>query len=304
MSGASQCPKSDSKTPSPTNGDHRKRRRNRLTQSCLNCHATKRMCDRKRPCSRCSQLGLTGNCVYETDDPSSQDKQDEGNRLMGRIAELEGVIRELKNKPHPRWLAEQDRISSDSDGIHPSPPSSGGTSPPVWAFPSSPPSKPSGVPPLFSSQTSAPCSSYANDTMESLLAAYTGLTDHMYIRRGGDCGCLNEVACYSVVLDLSLRLRKTADVLARSPSHAITSGCALSTRISELDTLVKRLLLNVPNRSAIRSGVCRGMGPDNSTFQPDIFNHNYENNDTNVTWDLGDLSAQNEDLMSWVPTRM
>ncbi|KAJ7113815.1 hypothetical protein C8R44DRAFT_589921, partial [Mycena epipterygia] len=70
-------------------------RRNRITQSCLNCHATKRMCDRKRPCSRCCQLGLTGNCVYETDDPSTHGKQDERTRLISRIAELEGVIREV-----------------------------------------------------------------------------------------------------------------------------------------------------------------------------------------------------------------
>lgn len=55
-------------------GDPRKKRRNRTTQSCLNCHTSKRKCesapfnsrsalmflqgDRKRPCSRCIQLGL------------------------------------------------------------------------------------------------------------------------------------------------------------------------------------------------------------------------------------------------------
>lgn len=45
-------------TSSRPEGDHRKRRRNRTTQSCLNCHTSKRMCDRKRPCGRCTQLGL------------------------------------------------------------------------------------------------------------------------------------------------------------------------------------------------------------------------------------------------------
>jgi len=91
--------------PAP-DGDHRKRRRNRTTQSCLNCHTSKRMCDRKRPaCARCTQLGLTGLCVYEVDDPSQRsDAQDESSRLLKRVAELEGVIRELKNKPHPRWV--------------------------------------------------------------------------------------------------------------------------------------------------------------------------------------------------------
>ncbi|KAI0301126.1 hypothetical protein B0F90DRAFT_1719396 [Multifurca ochricompacta] len=92
--------------------DHRKRRRNRTTQSCLNCHTSKRKCDRKRPCQRCIQLGLvitfsyggshptTGNAdltffvplprPVSVDDPNV----DENTRFRNRIAEL---------KPHPRW---------------------------------------------------------------------------------------------------------------------------------------------------------------------------------------------------------
>ncbi|TCD68324.1 hypothetical protein EIP91_010962 [Steccherinum ochraceum] len=85
--------------------DHRKRRRNRTTQSCLNCHTSKRKCDRKRPCQRCIQLGLTGLCVYEVDDPALRDDPniDESTRLRNRIAELESLVRELRGKPHPRW---------------------------------------------------------------------------------------------------------------------------------------------------------------------------------------------------------
>lgn len=85
--------------------DHRKRRRNRTTQSCLNCHTSKRKCDRKRPCQRCIQLGLTGLCVYEIDDPALRDDPsvDESTRLRNRIAELESLVRELRGKPHPRW---------------------------------------------------------------------------------------------------------------------------------------------------------------------------------------------------------
>ncbi|TDL25377.1 hypothetical protein BD410DRAFT_889543 [Rickenella mellea] len=49
--------------------DHRKSRRNRATQSCLHCHTNKRKCDRKRPCRRCIQLGMTGLCIYEVEDP-------------------------------------------------------------------------------------------------------------------------------------------------------------------------------------------------------------------------------------------
>ncbi|KAL0950611.1 hypothetical protein HGRIS_007402 [Hohenbuehelia grisea] len=92
-----------------TNGDdgqvdHRKRRRNRTIQSCLNCHGAKRMCDRKRPsCGRCTQLGMSGSCLYEIDDPTQwSGRDDENARLLKRIAELEGVIRELRSKPHPK----------------------------------------------------------------------------------------------------------------------------------------------------------------------------------------------------------
>ncbi|KAH8989987.1 hypothetical protein EDB92DRAFT_812891 [Lactarius akahatsu] len=95
---------------SVTVSDHRKRRRNRTTQSCLNCHSSKRMCDRKRPCGRCIQLGIvryspcTGLCMYEVDDPGQRtEAANDKTRLQMRVAELEGVIRELKNKPHPRW---------------------------------------------------------------------------------------------------------------------------------------------------------------------------------------------------------
>ncbi|KAJ6534639.1 hypothetical protein DFH09DRAFT_119306 [Mycena vulgaris] len=305
-------------TPAADGGDHRKRRRNRTTQSCLNCHTTKRMCDRKRPCSRCSQLGITGNCVYEVDDPSRQGKQDEGTRLINRIAELEGVVRELKNKPHPRWLAEQVRPPSGSPESRPSPPSSGGPSTPNgpgWAFPSSAPGFP------FPPQASSRAPSYDSDTLDSLFSAYAGLTDHMHIRRGGSCGCLNEAACYNVVLELSLRLRKAADVLAKSPSHSMSSGCALHAQISELDALVKSVvtlsassmleadvsdrntLLNAPSHSTGSSRLGFSPGPDKSAMPPAVFDQQYAN-DTSFAWDLDDFTVQNnDDLMSWIPTR-
>ncbi|KZT41463.1 hypothetical protein SISSUDRAFT_981816, partial [Sistotremastrum suecicum HHB10207 ss-3] len=83
----------------PAEMDHRKRRRNRLSVSCVNCHQSKRMCDRKRPCSRCVQLGLTGLCIYEVDEKaaaSGTQGHEENLRLRKRIAELESVVRELK----------------------------------------------------------------------------------------------------------------------------------------------------------------------------------------------------------------
>lgn len=101
--------RTNSQTPAPEEPapiDHRKRRRNRLALSCVNCHQAKRSCDRKRPCSRCVQLGITGLCVYEVDkDVVRDDPANENIRLRKRIAELESVVRGLKNNPHPRWAA-------------------------------------------------------------------------------------------------------------------------------------------------------------------------------------------------------
>lgn len=100
--------------------DHRKRRRNRTTQSCLNCHTSKRKCDRKRPCQRCIQLGLTGLCVYEIDDPALRDDPtlDENTRLKNRIAELESLVRELRGKPHPRWADSNFRDGDPNEKWH------------------------------------------------------------------------------------------------------------------------------------------------------------------------------------------
>ncbi|KAI0745354.1 hypothetical protein C8Q76DRAFT_638932 [Earliella scabrosa] len=122
--------------------DHRRKRRNRPTQSCLNCHTSKRMCDRQRPCGRCTQLGLTGLCVYEVDNPSHRaNAQDEAGRLKKRVAELESIIRELKNKPHPRW-ASSGQSTADSSNEGNSPPAEelgGAESPKTAAGASSPP---------------------------------------------------------------------------------------------------------------------------------------------------------------------
>jgi len=52
------------------------------------------------------QLGITGLCVYEVDkEVAKEDSANENLRLRRRIAELESVVRGLKNSPHPRWAA-------------------------------------------------------------------------------------------------------------------------------------------------------------------------------------------------------
>ncbi|KAF4563350.1 hypothetical protein EYR40_006927 [Pleurotus pulmonarius] len=290
-------------------GDHRKRRRNRTTQSCLNCHTSKRMCDRKRPaCARCTQLGLTGLCVYEVDDPSQRsDTQDESARLLKRVAELEGVIRELKNKPHPRWVHATAAPSEDFDRWHSRATARLGDSSELPSNASSPPSSSSSdggdssssmshAPSLsnvyptphlsqdhtyYSSPGSTPSPSTLTPTEEfsrplvsiaghdvphdfdltSWFSSYPGIMgcddgtygalskerdDSSFIKQqSGHCGCLHEPANYNVVLELSLRLRKAAEVLARSPSHRMGSNCVLQHRISELDTFATNTLGNI-----------------------------------------------------------
>ncbi|KAF6747864.1 hypothetical protein DFP72DRAFT_918537, partial [Ephemerocybe angulata] len=95
--------------------DHRKRRRNRTTQSCLNCHTSKRKCDRKRPCQRCIQLGLTGLCVYEIDDPALRDDPSE---LESLVRELRALLTKHQGKPHPRWADTNFRDGDPNEKWH------------------------------------------------------------------------------------------------------------------------------------------------------------------------------------------
>jgi hypothetical protein len=55
----------------------------------------------------------------------------------------------------------------------------------------------------------------------------------------GECGCLTEAANYYAVLELSLRLRRAADVLSRYPRHSEGSACLLKQRIADLDVLTR-----------------------------------------------------------------
>jgi hypothetical protein len=52
----------------------------------------------------------------------------------------------------------------------------------------------------------------------------------------GHCGCLSDSASYSVVLELSLRLRRAAEVLSHDAKHrAASSNCPIHQRITDLD---------------------------------------------------------------------
>ncbi|KAG1848711.1 hypothetical protein DFJ58DRAFT_906726 [Suillus subalutaceus] len=348
-----------------SDGDHRKRRRNRTTQSCLNCRTSKRMCDRKRPCGRCTQLCLTGLCVYEVDNPSQRSEvQDEGSRLRQRVAKLEGVIRELKNKSHPRWVqagstpeveferchtrsqsdsaVEQQQTeqqtktkstssssaspsrttcstSSPRDESHPSPQLPSPSHPrPALTFP-----QPADLPntsasyfPHFSNISSplstpspimTPTDEYAQTQalvvgeqplagefdLASIFMSFPGLigcednlghnvitgylddtcqSNHCHDTSAhGHCGCLTEESSYNVVLELSLRLRKAADILSRSAYHHLGSNnCALNQRIMELDGFATTTLGNIttpPNDiNQIQHPLSHKLIPPLSTF--------------------------------------
>ncbi|KAJ7210536.1 hypothetical protein GGX14DRAFT_625977 [Mycena pura] len=164
------------------------------------------------------------------------------------------------------------------------------------AFPSPP--GPSGSSSRF---PSAPGYPRQSDSLASLISAYAGLTDHMFVRRGGNCGCLNDVACYNVVLELSLRLRKAADVLARSPSHSsCPSDCTLNTHISDLDMFAKNMLLDrdIPNYGSLSmppgGGLNRGHGFGYATASGSP-----STDENGHGWNGGD----SESFMSWAPQR-
>ncbi|KAG6911125.1 hypothetical protein DXG01_003865 [Tephrocybe rancida] len=265
----------------------------------------------------------TGLCVYEVDDPSQRsDSQDESARLLKRVAELEGVIRELKNKPHPRWsqLASSpverwharshsgsgtDGQDLLSDASSPRTSSENGESPMIQRSTTcSSTSKSadiySSVPILSGRRPSSSSSQYYTSSpqstpspslmtpteeyarlpitiagqpdmspdydLSSMFLAYPGLgtsdeygvqktgraDESCFIKQhGGHCGCLHESTNYSAVLELSIRLRRAADILARSPSHHIGSTCLLNQRVSDLDTFTTYVLF-LPLMSLVR----------------------------------------------------
>ncbi|KAJ7647275.1 hypothetical protein FB45DRAFT_1100324 [Roridomyces roridus] len=222
--------------------DHRKRRRNRTTQSCLNCHTTKRACDRKRPCTRCTQLGLSGICVYEVD--SATTSPDESSRLLNRVAELEGVVRELKNKPHPRWTdaRAKDLLQSTLEATTSPPPLLGQSLP--WAdllTIDSPRSS------QYSTHTHSPASSpalslaglYPLEPPPPFLPSF-----HDTLWPGpsmGEC-CLNESVTYNMVVHLQSELRKAAAFM--DSYHFRGPPCLLSSKIAELEAITRNALQN------------------------------------------------------------
>lgn len=386
-------------------GDHRKRRRNRTTQSCLNCHTSKRMCDRKRPCGRCTQLGLTGLCVYEVDDPSQRrDGQDESSQLRKRVAELEGVIRELKNKPHPRWMQAGSTPSEEFEKWHVRSQSRHKSEGPQSMVPEksdlpsvakansneessimeptigpslsqqdyffsflrssldtpaltfglpSPLSSPPSVIMTPTDDHSRPYPAINGDQqlsgdldLASLFISYPGMMDcgdsRLHVDRvlrgdslndsshdscsskqnndgfaDGHCGCLNEATSYTVVLELSLRLRKAVDVLSRSSNHRLNNGvCALSQRITELDHLAKITLMNMPTTPNESLHSCSTNTTTHSTVAPFPVNGCLPTPISSSTvsqslhglrpWDIissvSDISCD-DSFMSWEPPR-
>jgi len=285
------------------------------------------------------QLGLTGLCVYEIDDPKQRDAKDDSSQLRQRVAELEGVIREMKNKPHPRWIqsgsnsefekwdphsqgqtiGDIDASELNNSSASPSPRLTGSSSPDNISSPAQPlcvpplpflfPSSehcypsadptPSPNPPSvrnpyqstpsptsdFSSAVATPIDEFpvcppfivadqhgftGDFDFSSMFMSYPDLASHNedlshteHPRPGSQtvsisqynkpysslqeerhCGCLIEPSSYSAVLELSLGLRKTADILKRSAKHRMGAKCPLQQWVIDLDTFATIALGN------------------------------------------------------------
>jgi hypothetical protein len=248
--------------------DHRKRRRNRTTQSCLNCHTSKRKCDRKRPCSRCIQLGLTGLCVYEVDDPAARDDPnvDEATRLRSRIAELESLVRELRGKPHPRWADAAFSAADDAQdkwhsraskrptqslqlrrhrpdlalGSMPDfngPPAAHDHSPSIKSEPG--PEMSQSFPYRFSP------SPEFNGSMPSTsgfspYSQYPPQGQNVVHRHDRFCPCLTNPTAAQPLILLSHQLRQALQQLMQIPEHAQggAQACAITRRVKELNDLL------------------------------------------------------------------
>ncbi|KAJ7096260.1 hypothetical protein C8R44DRAFT_372021 [Mycena epipterygia] len=317
----------NTKATSPPDVDHRKRRRNRTTQSCLNCHTTKRMCDRKRPCSRCTQLGLTGLCVYEVEDPARQsDAQDDNARLLDRIAELEGVVRELKNKPNPRWVDARDVAMQSSPGTSasalksppylettlPGPSSFGDL---AWSdlfnWDSSPPSDSSyRHSPVSTPSPLVPASRPPEPFPFGSPCRGSRWTENMVqIPRKCDtsCSCMSEPACYNSALELASELRRAATVLSRSLNHCYEYPCTLRTKICELESLTMNALRTArvcPDALDVSGAPVRLHGE----YRPVTIGRSGEQQGKivrgNPFWDESGLPAYDNSFMSWISPTM
>ncbi|KAJ3724555.1 hypothetical protein C8R42DRAFT_662149 [Lentinula raphanica] len=344
---------SDKSKPQPVpDGDHRKRSRNRCIRSCINCHASKRMCDRKRPaCARCTQLGLTGHCVYEVDDPNQRSSnQDESSRLLERVAELEGVIRELKNKPNPRWISSACSEHSDDASNVAQSPGRLTAAPHVRdastsqshraedkclsltpALSTSPPSSPSSAVTPSSDISASPLAVVNDDPTKFLdldldifahsSAPFTGYNENnieMNQQFPGlgvvkppypaaqPCNCIMEASNYHTMLELSLRLRKAATILARSPHHHQPGiHCLLNERLSELDALTTDTLSSVDSPHLSYSTVHSStLLPSNINMQSTIYTSPSVTSRLD-SWLSGAAAdrknAGNDSFMSWDP---
>ncbi|KAJ7133545.1 hypothetical protein C8R44DRAFT_977663 [Mycena epipterygia] len=253
--------------------DHRKRRRNRTTQSCLNCHTSKRKCDRKRPCQRCIQLGLTGLCVYEIDDPALRDDPslDENTRLKHRIAELESLVRELRGKPHPRWADSNFRDGDPNEKWHSratkcaplpkrraSPDHGHGPHPPALLPPIKTEGPPDPAPHLYRFSASPGPGGHRYFEAQRYYDAYQGPDEDHYARggdeyaRGGDdyvgagrgagagyCPCRSSPAMGHAYISLSQALQSTLGAARTYAAHPPGTPCVLFRRIADLASLMQ-----------------------------------------------------------------
>ncbi|CAK5267883.1 unnamed protein product [Mycena citricolor] len=200
--------------------DRRKRRRNRTTHSCLNCHATKRMCDRKRPCTRCVQSGMASHCTYQTDaavgfDPTP--KHDKS-ALLARIAELERMVEELRASTIPHTQREEPRNSTAESGRGHTMPDTCPSVPAEHWLRHAPERELSFTSPHPSSHSSGQAPGY----LESIFPPYSNEISHGNLA----CHCLSGADHHCSAMELSSRLRRAADILNLNNMTSVTKSTA------------------------------------------------------------------------------
>lgn len=138
---------------------------------------------------------------------------------------------------------------------------------------------------------------------------------------GQPCNCVLEPSNYHTMLELSLRLRKAAALLSRSPHHQVGGHCLLNQRLSELDALttyVNRLpsFMYSLNSMIIRNTLSLVDSPQFSysahqalhppTVHPSIYTSAITASRLD-TWLSGAITDSNntgnDSLMSWDPPR-
>lgn len=215
------------------------KRRNRVLQSCIPCHELRRKCDRQRPCTRCADHGVAGQCVYQLEDPATRTgDQDELTRLRKRVLELEHTVRVLTQRHSPREAFDQKVLQPGSS--HPQGSAEDDVKGKKPRDPSSSSSNPAGQPQpgtLIPGQSSSPNSG----------SGMLGNIPH--------CGCAISTVGRQILGQLQTNLAESIHRLKALPEHQRHNvNCPLYTQVIHLHHHVGQAMGNVSLQQAVYPG--------------------------------------------------